>query len=239
MQRIPREPDEFFKVFAYEQIARVGKAISAPARLVIMNVLNQGPRTVEALAEEAGLSVANTSRHLQILRGACLVRSERHGNHIEYAIADAQVSTFFLQMKDLASTCLTDLRLALREIADAPTRAEAVERDALIAKVSSGESVVIDVRPAPEYRTAHVPGARSVPVTELERHLADLPKDREIVAYCRGRYCVLADRAVEILRKAGFKARRSDVDVADWKAGGMPVEAGRHRDATATSGVQR
>lgn len=237
MPRIPREPDDFFKHFAYEQIARIGKAMSAPARLVIMNILNQGPRTVEALAQEAGLSVANTSSHLQVLRGASLVRSERRGNHVEYSVAGEDVSAFFLRMKDLAAACLAELQVTLREIADTPTRAELVDRDTLIAKVAVGEAVVIDVRPEAEYQAAHLPGAHSVPVGQLERRLADLPKDREIVAYCRGRYCVLADRAVEILRKAGFSARRTDVDVAAWREGGMPVEAEGHQDATTASGV--
>jgi rhodanese-related sulfurtransferase/predicted transcriptional regulator len=238
MQGIPREPDDFFKSFAYEQIARVGKAFSAPARLVLMNILNQGPHTVDQLAREADLSIANTSRHLQVLRNACLVRTERQGTHIVYSVNGDAVSEVFLQMKDLATRCLTDLQAALAGVSDAPTRAEAVGRDTLLTKVSTGESMVIDVRPPPEYHTAHLPGAYSVPLDQLERQLDGLPKDREIVAYCRGRYCVLADRAVEILRNAGFSARRSDVDVADWKRDGLPVEASMRRPVRANEEVR-
>jgi rhodanese-related sulfurtransferase len=203
-----------------------------------MNILNQGPHTVDQLAREAGLSVANTSRHLQVLRNACLVRTERQGTYIVYSVNGNEVGELFLQMKNLATHCLTDLQAALAGVAESPTRAEAVGRDALLAKVSTGESMVIDVRPEPEYDAAHLPGAYSVPLDQLARQLDGLPKDREIVAYCRGRYCVLADRAVEILRKAGFSARRSDVDVADWKREGLPVEAAERRPADANQEVR-
>ncbi len=223
MQDIFWEPNDFFKNFAYEQIARVGKALSAPARLVLMNILNQGPRTVDNLAREAGLSVANTSRHLQVLRNACMVRAERQGTYITYSVNGGEVSELFLRMKELAGRCLTDLQTALTGISGTPTRAEAVGRDTLLAKVSTGEVMVIDVRPETEYRAAHLLGAYSVPLDQLEQLLVDLPMNREIVAYCRGRYCVLADRAVEILRKAGFSARRTDVDVANWKREGLPI----------------
>ena len=217
-------PDEDFKAFAYGQFARIGKALSSPARLVLLNVLVQGPHTVEEAARESGTSVANASHHLQILKASGLVEGRRQGQSVVYSVAGEEVQSFFHAMKGLAVERLTDLQQALQDIADSPTRAQAVGREELLEMARNGDAVVIDVRPESEFRTAHLPGAVSVPLADLERHLDALPRDREVVAYCRGRYCLLADKAVEKLRAAGFRARRSDVDIVGWRQANQPLE---------------
>jgi rhodanese-related sulfurtransferase/DNA-binding transcriptional ArsR family regulator len=219
-------PDDAFKAFAYEQFARIGKALASPARLVLLNVLVQGPHTVEELADQAGLPVANASHHLQVLKASGLVLAERRGQHVLYAVAGEGVGPFFQALKSLAREQLVELQRALEDISASPTRSQAVDRDELMQRAKSGESVVIDVRPASEFASGHLPGAVSVPLDQLEKRLADLPRDREVVAYCRGRYCLLADRAVERLEAAGYRARRSDVEVVGWRLADLPLEGG-------------
>ena len=224
MAPLPDLPDDTFKSFAYEHVAQFGKALSSPQRLVLLNILAQAPRSVEALAELAELSIANASRHLQILKAANLVTSTRKGQHVMYAVSDACVKRFLAAVKEMAWACSAELKHAVDAIAAAPTRARSVSRDELLQLAGSADVVVVDVRPIEEYAAGHVPGAVSVPVDELEARLAELPEGREVVAYCRGRYCVLADRAVELLQKRGRKARRTDADVVEWEAAGLPLE---------------
>ncbi len=224
MAPLPQIPDDAFKAFAYEHVAQIGKAVSSPQRLVLLNVLSQGPRTVETLADLAGLSVANASRHLQVLKAAGLVTSTRRGQHVAYATTDDCVKRFLAALKDMAWTCSIELRHAVELISESPSRAQSVGRDELLAMVSNADVVVVDVRPPEEYAEGHLPGALSVPLEQLEARLDEFPPGRQVVAYCRGRYCILADRAVELLMAKGIPARRTDADMVDWAAAGLPVE---------------
>jgi rhodanese-related sulfurtransferase len=213
-----------FKDSIYEQFARVGKAVSAPKRLELLDLLCQGPRTVEALANQAGISVANTSQHLQVLRGARLVETEKQGLYVEYRVADDQVCRFFHSLRELAETRLAEVEQVTRTYLSERGAMEPVQSDELLRRVRDGEVTVLDVRPSEEYRAGHIPGALSVPLSELKKRLAELPKDREVVAYCRGPYCVMAIEAVGLLRKKGFKAHRLEQGVVDWRARGWRVE---------------
>jgi len=215
-----------FKDRVYEQFARIGKAMSAPKRLELLDLLSQGPRTVEALAEQAAVSVANASQHLQVLRAARLVDGEKHGLHVEYRLADDEVARFFHALRGLAEARLAELDQVTREYFDARGAMEAVDGDELLRRVKDGEVTVLDVRPPEEYRAGHIPGALSIPVGELQARLSELPGDREVVAYCRGPYCVMALEAVELLRKQGFAAHRMEQGVVDWRARGWSIEGG-------------
>jgi rhodanese-related sulfurtransferase len=198
-------PHRRFKDAIYEQFARLGKAVSSPKRLELLDLLCQGPRTVEALAQQAATSVANASQHLQVLRTARLVDADKRGLYVEYRLAEvAQVT---------------------RDYFDKRGAMEAIQGDELLRRVRAGEVTVLDVRPREEYRAGHIPGALSIPVTELKVRLKELPKDRHVVAYCRGPYCVMALDAVELLRKKGFSAHRMEQGVADWRARGWRVES--------------
>jgi rhodanese-related sulfurtransferase len=218
-------PHRRFKDAIYEQVARLGKAVSAAKRLELLDLLSQGPRTVEALALQAGISVANTSQHLQVLRGARLVDAEKRGLRVEYRLADHEVARFFLSLRGLAEGRLAEIELVTRQYFEARGVLEAVEGDELLRRVRAGEVTVLDVRPHEEYRAGHIPGALSIPVSELKARLRELPRNREIIAYCRGPYCVMAVEAVEILRVKGFEAHRMEEGVVDWRARGWPVES--------------
>jgi len=220
-------PHRRFKDAIYEQLARIGRASSAPRRLELLDLLCQGPRTVEALAKESGLSVANASQHLQVLRAARLVDGEKKGLYVEYRLADDEVGRFFVALRDLAQARLSELESVQRAFLAKRESMEPVQADELLRRVRAGEVTLIDVRPASEYRAGHIAGALSVPLAELEARLKTLPRKREIVAYCRGPYCVLAVEAVELLRKRGFRAQRMEQGVVDWRARGWRVEVAR------------
>jgi rhodanese-related sulfurtransferase len=213
-----------YKTAIYEQLARIGKSLSSGPRLEILDLLCQGPRTVEALAKQTGQSVANTSNHLQVLRRARLVEAEKEGVRVSYSLADAEVCAFFLALRGLAESRLLEIEQVTRQFLEERDVMEAVDRESLIERVQRGEVTVLDVRPVEEYQAGHIPGAISVPLGELKQKLADLPRDREFVAYCRGPYCVLAVQAVEMLRRSGFKAIRMSEGLPDWRARGLPVE---------------
>jgi len=210
----------------YEQIARIGKSVSSGPRLEILDILCQGPRSVDALAKQVGQSVANTSHHLQVLRRAQLVDAEKEGVHVTYRLADEEVCSFFRGLRGLAESRLLEIDRVTRDFLEARGSMEPVDREALVTRVGSGAVTVLDVRPEEEYRAGHIPGALSVPLGELEQRLAELPREREIVAYCRGPYCVMALDAVELLRAEGFSATRLEDGVPDWKARGFEVETG-------------
>ena len=216
-------PHRRFKDSIYEQVARLGKAASAPKRLELLDLLCQGPRSVEALALQAGISLANASQHLQVLRGARLVEAEKKGLRVEYRLASEDVCQFFLTLRGLAESRLTEIDQVTREYFESRGAMEAVEGEELLRRVRDGEVTVLDVRPAEEYRAGHIPGALSVPVSELKARLRELPKAREIVAYCRGPYCVMALEAVQLLRAKGFEAHRMEQGVVDWRARGWRV----------------
>ena len=221
-----------FKDAIYEQLARVGKAVSAPKRLELLDLLCQGPRTVEALAEQAAMSVANASQHLQVLRAARLVEAEKKGLYVEYRLADDEVCRFFMALRGLAETRLAEVDRVARAYFESRGAMEAVAGDELLRRVRKGEVTVVDVRPPEEYRAGHIPGAISIPVEELEARLGELPAGREVIAYCRGPYCVMAVEAVELLREKGFEAHRMEQGVADWRARGWRIARPR-REARA------
>jgi rhodanese-related sulfurtransferase/DNA-binding transcriptional ArsR family regulator len=211
----------------YGQFARIGKAVSAPKRIELLELLCQGPRTVELLAEQAAVSVANASQHLQILRAARLVEAQKRGLFVEYRLADEGVLRFVHAMRALAEARLAEIGEITQAYLKARGALEHVSGKELMQRVRDGEVTVLDVRPAEEYRAGHIPGARSVPVSELRKRLAELPKNREIVAYCRGPQCVMAVEAVELLRKDGFRAHRMEEGVVDWRARGWRIEKSR------------
>jgi len=211
----------------YGQFARIGKAVSAPKRIELLELLCQGPRTVEALAGQAALSIANASQHLQILRAVRLVEAQKKGLFVEYRLADEGVLRFVHAMRALAEARLAEIGEITQAYLKARGALERVSGKELMQRVRDGEVTVLDVRPAEEYRAGHIPGARSVPVSELRKRLAELPKNREIVAYCRGPQCVMAIEAVQLLRQEGFRAHRMEEGVVDWRARGWRLERSR------------
>ena len=218
-------PNRSFKDAIYEQFARLGKAVSAPKRLELLDLLCQGPKTVEVLADQAALSVANTSQHLQVLRAARLVEAEKQGLHVEYRLAGEDVCEFFLALRNLAEGRLAEIEVVTREYLGQRDAMETVPGVELLRRVKSGEVTVLDVRPSEEYRAGHIPGAVSIPLGELKARFKELPKNREVVAYCRGPYCVFAVEAVELLRRKGLKAHRLREGVLDWRSRGWRVDA--------------
>jgi rhodanese-related sulfurtransferase len=210
----------------YDQIARIGQATASPSRLELLDLLSQGPRTVEALAQQIGQSVATTSHHLQVLRRARLVDAEKAGLYVTYRLADPQVGSFFLELRQLAESRLAEVRQVTRQYLEQRGALEPVDNEELVRRVRAGEVTVVDVRPREEYVAGHIPGAISVPLADLPTRLRDLRKRHDIVAYCRGPYCVMALDAVDLLRRKGFRAHRLEHGVAEWRAQGWRVDTG-------------
>jgi rhodanese-related sulfurtransferase len=219
------------KTAIYEQLARIGKAAASPSRLELLDLLAQGARTVEALARQTRQSVATTSHHLQVLRRARLVEAQKTGLYVTYRLADPQVSDFFLHLRSLAESRLAEVEQVTRLYLEGRRAMEAVRTDDLVRRVRAGEVTLIDVRPREEFLAAHIPGAISVPLRDLKQQLGRLPVARDIVAYCRGPYCVMALDAVDLLRRKGFRAHRLELGVPDWRAQGWRVETGQDRRA--------
>jgi rhodanese-related sulfurtransferase len=215
-----------FKDAAYEQLARIGKALSSAKRLELLDLLCQAERTVEALAEETGMSVANTSQHLHVLESARLIQARKDGRFVLYSLADILVGDFFRSYRGLAEDRLAEIEQIRRRFLAEPQGLSAVDREMLLERVEAGEVVVIDVRPAEEYQTGHIPGALGVPLQQLQSRLDELPRNRDIVAYCRGPFCVLAVDAVHVMRARGIKAFHLDASVHDWRARGLPLATG-------------
>jgi rhodanese-related sulfurtransferase/predicted transcriptional regulator len=208
------------KDLLYEQVARIGKVFSSPKRLELIELLCQGEKTVETLAREASISVKLTSSHLRELRMAQLVETERQGKNIHYRLANKSVADLWVQIHNLAEERLIDLQLALQKIATQPDDLVANDRESLLKAARKGEVVVLDVRPTEEYLNAHLPFARSIPLEELRKRIAELPKDRSIVAYCRGPYCLMAVDAVALLKQEGYSAIHLREGVAEWALAG-------------------
>jgi rhodanese-related sulfurtransferase/DNA-binding transcriptional ArsR family regulator len=212
----------------YQQLERIGHALGSASRLALLDLLAQGPRTVEALAKEAGLSLANASQHLKVLRQARLVETEKHGVFVTYRLAEDAVADFTSALRRLGERRLAEVQQIARDFMEKRGSFEAVDRPRLLERVRAGEVTLLDVRPVEEYRAAHIAGAVSVPLAELDAFLAGLPGDREVVAYCRGPYCVFAPEAVARLRARGFHATALSDGVAEWRAQGLPLAAGAH-----------
>lgn len=212
------------KNLLYEHVARVGKALSSPKRLELLELLAQGEKTVEALAGEASISMKLASAHLRVLKESRLVESRRDGRFIAYALSGDDVAALWANLHSVAAEHLVELRIALESIVSGPERLTPETRLSLLKKAKRGSVVVLDVRPEAEYREAHLPYARSIPLPELKRRLAELPKGKEIVAYCRGPFCLMSGEAVALLRKRGYRARKISDGVAEWAAASLPVE---------------
>jgi rhodanese-related sulfurtransferase len=213
----------------YEELACIGKALASAPRLELLALLAQGEWTVEALGHEAGLSLANASQHLQVLRAARLVEARKQGLFVHYRLADPDVFTLTHLVRRLGERRLAEVERLVRTYFGARDTLEPVGREELRERVREGAVVVLDVRPAEEYRAGHIPGATSIPLAELDRRIAELPADKEVVAYCRGPYCVMAFEAVELLRARGRRARRLVEGFPEWRAAGLPVDAAEAR----------
>ncbi len=211
----------------FDAFAEVAKALASGRRAEIIDVLAQGERSVEDIAEELGQTVANTSHHLRTLARAGLVRTRREGTRIFYALTSDRVASLWAAMRDVAADHVAGIeRLADAYLGDRSSF-EAITREALVDRLQRGDLVVLDVRPRAEFRSGHIAGARSVPISELRRSLRSLPKDAEVVAYCRGPYCVYADDAVREMRRRGYQARRLEDGYPEWKRAGLSVAAGQ------------
>jgi DNA-binding transcriptional ArsR family regulator/rhodanese-related sulfurtransferase len=212
-----------FKDRLYAQYARVGKALGSPHRIEMLELLAQGERTVDSLAAEIGLSLANASQHLQALRQAALVESRKDGLFVFYRLADPTVFEICSAIRNVAEHRLADLERLVTEHFGHRAHPEPVQMEDLLKRARSKEVIVLDTRPASEYASGHIAGAISVPIDELQDRLRSLPKDKEYVAYCRGPYCVYADRAVEMLLKSRRRARRMAEGFPEWQAAGFPT----------------
>lgn len=208
----------------FEHFARVAKAMASPNRLELLEALSQGERSVDALAQAAGMSVANTSHHLQILRDSGLAVSRKEGLQVFYRLSDDAITVVLAGIRGIAERHLAEVERIVRESFENRDALKPVRRDELMQLVNSGEAMVIDVRPAAEYQAGHIEGAVNIPIDSLPDRLRELPHTQEVVAYCRGPYCMLAFEAVEVLRKQGYRARRLEDGFPEWKAERLPVE---------------
>jgi len=215
-----------FKDALFEQFGQVASAFASPRRIEIVDVLAQGERHVEAIAEQANLTVANTSRHLQVLKAANLVASRKQGLQVFYRLADPLVLEGYRSLQKLAEARLAEVGRLVDDYFSSTDGLEPVEKEELLRRARNRDVVVLDVRPVEEYVAGHIAGALSVPLAQLERRLADLPRGRRVVAYCRGPYCVLAAEAVRVLRKRGVNAVRLKEGYPEWRDAGLPVESG-------------
>ena len=213
-----------FKRELFEQFARIGKAMASSARIELLDLLSQTERTVEQLADLTELSIANVSQHLQVLRRAQMVEVRRDGLYAYYRLGDDNVFRLWQAMRTLGDARLLEVQEVVHTYLKDREKMEAVTAEELARRLEVGDVVVLDVRPMEEYRAGHVPGAVSIPVDELKKRLKELPRRKEIVAYCRGPYCVQSDTAVALLSANGFKVRRMAVGLPDWRASGLPVE---------------
>jgi rhodanese-related sulfurtransferase/DNA-binding CsgD family transcriptional regulator len=207
----------------YEQVARIGKAVASPKRLELIELLCQGEKSVELLAAQAEISVKLASAHLRELRLARLVDTRKDGKYVVYRLASASVADLWVSLRAQAEERLVELQVALSNLVSHGDELEGVDRKTMLKKAATGELLVLDVRPAAEYAVAHLPHARSLPVDELKKRLAELPKDTPLVAYCRGPFCLMAKSAVDLLRKRGYQAFHLSDGVAEWRARGLPI----------------
>jgi rhodanese-related sulfurtransferase/predicted transcriptional regulator len=209
----------------FHEFARIGKVVASPSRLLLLDLMSQGEKSVETLAEQSGLSVPNASNHLRELRAVSLVDTRRDAQRIYYRLAGPAVGDLVRSLQDVAHEHLAEVREIVRDYYEDPDSLEAVDAETLYGRLQEQAVVVLDVRPKDEYAAGHILGAISVPIEELDRRFAELPRDREIVAYCRGPYCLFSRQAVEKLRERGFQARQMKDGVLEWGHRGFPVAA--------------
>ena len=215
-----------FKDRLYAQFARLGSALASPRRLELLDLLAQGERSVEELAQETELSIGNTSQHLQVLREAQLVVAEKRGLRVFYRLASPGVLSLWRTLRSVGETQLAEIDRLVDEFLGYRHELDAIGKEELLHRMEEGTVVVVDARPVLEYRQGHIAGARSIPVGELATRLRELPADRTVVAYCRGPYCVYADEMVQQLRAQGRAAARLEDGYPEWLAAGLPVEVG-------------
>ena len=211
------------KDLLYAQFSRLGKAVSNPKRIELLELLAQTDRSVDELAAASGMDFGNTSAQLQVLSRARLVESRRQGKRVIYRLADESVTRFLAALRELSRARLAEVEQVARDYFEARDHLEPLGSADLMKRLEDPETLVIDVRPAEEYAAGHIPGALSVPLGELQGRIAELPRAAEIVAYCRGPYCVLAPQAIEMLRRAGLRARRFEEGFPEWRLAGLPV----------------
>jgi len=213
-----------FKDALFAQFARIGHAVSSPKRLELLDLLSQGDKSVEQLAKLTATPVKNTSAHLRALRQARLVETRRDGTYVWYRLADDAVAAFLLALQALGRQRYAEVREVAQSYLDRRDSLEPIAPEELRRRLKAGDVTLVDVRPADEFAAGHIPGALSLPLAELPKRLQELPKRREIVAYCRGPYCVYAVTAVELLRQRGYRARRLIESIPAWRARGYPVD---------------
>lgn len=222
----------------FDAFAEVGRALASGRRAEIVDVLLQGERSVEELAAEIGQSVANTSHHLHVLLRAGLVGSRRKGNRVIYFLASERVGDLWTAIRDVAAGHVAGIERLARAYLGDRRGVEVVSRSELLRRLEAGEVVVLDVRPPAEFAAGHIPGARSVPLPELRRRIASLPRDAPVVAYCRGPYCVMADDAVRYLSRRGIPAARLEEGFPEWRRSGLPVASGSEDHGPAGHGAR-
>jgi len=211
------------KDLLYEQGARIGKAVSSPKRLELLEILAQGERTVELLAAEASIDIKLASAHLKVLKEARLVETRREGRYIAYRLSGEDVGALWVNLRTVAEEHLVELKVEMERIFAAPEKLDTETRRSLLEKARRGEVVVIDVRPSNEYANGHLPFARSMPLDEIRQRIKELPADKDIVAYCRGPFCMMSAEAVELLKKHGYRAQKIADGTAEWQAAGLPL----------------
>lgn len=215
-----------FKDRLYTQFARLGSALASPRRLELLDLLAQGERSVEELAQETEQSVGNTSQHLQVLREAQLVVADKRGLRVYYRLAGPEILGLWQTLRSVGETQLAEIDRLVDEYLGHRDGMDAISKEELLRRIEAGTAVVIDARPHVEYRQGHITGALSIPIDELAQRLNELPTDREIVAYCRGPYCIYADESVQLLRARGIKAARLEDGYPEWAVAGLPIAAG-------------
>ena len=215
-----------FKDALYAQFARVGHALSSPKRLELLDLLGQSEKTVEELAGYAAMPIKNTSAHLRVLRQARLVETRKSGTRVYYRLAGATVGAFLRTVQTLARERFTEVEHVTRLFLHARDELQPITLEELRRRLKDGSATIVDVRPRGEFEAGHIPGAISMPVDDIKRRMKELPRRREIIAYCRGPYCLYSLDAVTLLRKHGFRSRRAEPGVPEWRGAGLPVAAG-------------
>ncbi len=212
------------KDLLYSHVAQIGKALASPKRLELLELLSQSPKTVDVLAQETAMDIKLTSAHLKALKLARLVQAERDGKFMVYRLTGDDVARLWVNLRETAAEHLVEFSSDVARLVAHPDKLTSMTRQDLAARARSGDVIVIDVRPAAEFEIAHLPYAKSMPMTELHRRLQELPRDSEIVAYCRGPFCLFADEALQLLRANGYRAFKTLDGVNEWMAAGLPVQ---------------